>query len=259
MRKTILGLGAVALFATALAVSPAGAEVAQQGNLRASFEGELSPRDLPRSGVAPVSVSFGGHISTTDRATPPQLRQIEVAINRHGRLDHEGLPACHLKRLQPSSNKDALKACRSSLVGEGSFTANVLIPGQAPFPSDGKVLAFNGEVGGRPVIFAHVYGTEPVPTSYTLPFEIHRGKGTFATVLRASLPAVTTDVGYVTGLSLNLERRFRFRGQRRSYISAGCPAPKGFPGAVFPLARARFSFAGVGSLSSTLTRSCAAR
>jgi hypothetical protein len=258
MRKAVLALGAVALAATALAVPPAPAEVAQQGNLRVAFEGKLSPHELPRSGAAPISVSFGGRISTTDGLAPPQLREIEVALNRHGRLDRHGLPVCHLKRLQPSSNKDALKACRSSLVGEGFFTANVLIPGQAPFPSRGRVLAFNGTLGRAPVIFAHVYGTEPVPTSYTLPFAIRRDGGTFATVLSASLPDVTSDVGFVTGLRLELERRFRHRGKTHSYLGAGCPAPKGFPGAVFPFARASFSFAGGSTLSSTLTRSCRA-
>ncbi len=259
MRRTILGLGAVAICAAALGVATATAEIAQKGNLRVAFEGEIAPRALPRQGTAPIDVTIGGHITTTDRTPPPQLQEIEIGINRHGRLDYRGLPACQLKRLQPSSNKDALKACRASLVGEGSFSANVLIPGQAPFPSKGRVLAFNGRKGGKPVIFAHVYGTEPVPTSYTLPFEIRRAKGTFATVLHASLPEVTTDVGFVTGLSLNLDRRFRYRGKTRSYLAAGCPAPAGFPGAVFPLIRAAFSFGSGAILSSTLTRSCTAR
>ena len=44
-----------------------------------------------------------------------------------------------------------------------------------------------------------------------------------------------------------------------SYLSAGCPAPKGFPGATFPFAKASFAFAGKQALTSTLTRSCGAR
>jgi hypothetical protein len=42
------------------------------------------------------------------------------------------------------------------------------------------------------------------------------------------------------------------------YISAGCPAPKGFGGAVFPFAKATFDFAG-SQITSTLTRNCKAR
>ena len=44
-------------------------------------------------------------------------------------------------------------------VGIGFFSANVLLREQSPFPSRGKILAFNGEVLGHPVIFGHIYGT----------------------------------------------------------------------------------------------------
>jgi hypothetical protein len=49
--------------------------------------------------------------------------------------------------------------------------------------------------------------------------------------------------------------QLHFHGKRRSYLSASCPAPKGFPGAAFPFARASFGF-GKQTLTSTLTRSC---
>ena len=101
---------------------------------------------------------------TTDGSTPPQLRRFSIAINRNGRFDFAGLPACSLEEIQPSTTENAMRACGPSRVGVGSFTANVAISGQAPFPSTGKMVAFNGTEGGRPVIFAHVYGTEPVPT-----------------------------------------------------------------------------------------------
>ncbi len=240
------------------AVAVAQAETVRRGTLQAVFAAGLSPKKLPREGAAPISVQVGGHISTTDGASPPQLRRIEIEINRNGHLDHRGLPACQLRQIQPSTNQGALAACRGSLVGEGSFAAEVKLPQQAPFPSAGKVLAFNGVEKGRPVIFAHVYGTEPVPTSYTLTMEIKPTPGTFGTKLTISLPEVTSDVGFVTGIDLTLRRSFTYRGQHHSYLSAGCPAPKGFPGAVFPLARISFSFAGAKSLGTTLTRNCKA-
>lgn len=234
------------------------AEVVQKGHLRVSFAGKFSPQALPRKGAAPISVAIGGRISTTDGKAPPQLRRITIAINRNGRLDPSGLPSCSLRAIQPSTNDGALAACRRSLVGEGSFSANVELPQQAPFPSRGKVLAFAGRENGKPVILAHVYGTDPVPTSYTLPFEIRRSPGTFGTILTASLPQVTSDWGYVTGISLRLDRRFGGRGERRSYLSAGCPAPPGFPGTTFPLARASFAFAHGRTFTSVLTRACRA-
>jgi hypothetical protein len=234
------------------------AESRQEGNLRVAFDGKLSPHTLPRSGSAPIKVSVGVKIAAANGKTPPQLRKISIAINHNGTLDASGLRVCSLDQIQPSTTADALQACRASLVGEGSFSAKVLLPQQAPFPSKGKVFAFNGRFNGRPAIFAHVYGTNPVPTSYPIPFVISKAKGTFGTTLSASLPQVTSEWGYVTGLSMTLGRNFSSHGKRRSYLSAGCPAPKGFPGASFPFARAAFGF-GKKTLTSTLTRSCGAR
>jgi hypothetical protein len=245
----------------ALSATLAGAsEIAQKGNLRVSFEGRVSPRKLPRQGVAPVSVSLAGDITTTDGAAPPQLRTITMAINRHGRLDFKGLAICHLHDIQPASTAEARRACSASLVGSGSFQASVALPEQSPFPSNGKVLAFNGTLKGKPVIFAHIYGTEPLPTSFTLPFAItQRGKGTYSTVLSAQLPRVAAEWGYVSGVSLALHRTYRFAGESRSYVSAGCPAPKGFPGTTYTFARASFAFEDGRSLGSTMTRSCGVR
>ena len=50
------------------------------------------------------------------------------------------------------------------------------------------MFAFNGTYKGKPAILAHVYGNQPVPTSFTLPFLITKAKGTFATVLTATFP-----------------------------------------------------------------------
>jgi hypothetical protein len=236
------------------------AEVEQEGTLRVSFNGKIAPHQLPRLGAAPVTVSLSGDISTTDGSTPPQLRTITMAINRHGRLDATGLPICHLHQIQPASTAEAREACPRSLVGSGFFEANVALPEQSPFPSSGKVLAFNGTLHGKPVIFAHIYGPEPLPTSFTLPFVIgRRASGTYSTVLLARLPRVAAQWGYVSGLSLKLWRRYSYGGRARSYLSAGCPAPKGFPGTTFTFARASFGFEGGKHLSSAMVRSCGVR
>jgi hypothetical protein len=251
----VAGLLCLALIAAAQA-----AEMTQQGNLRVSFGGKITPHNLPRTSDAPVSVSFSGKIETTDNSVPPQLRTITMAINRYGRLDAGGLPDCHFHQLQPTTTQEAREACPNSLVGIGTFKANVALPDQSPFPSDGKILAFNGILHGKPVIFAHIYGTEPLPTSFTLPFKVsRRSMGVYSTVLLAKLPRVAAQWGYISGVSLKLGRTSAYRGKRGSYVSASCPAPKGFPGATFTFARASFAFEGGKTLSSTMTRSCGVR
>lgn len=249
-----------ALVAAALALgSLAQADTVQSGSIRVAFSGDIAPRVLPRNGKAPIKVSVGTKVIPLKGKPTSQLRRLEIAINKNGVIDTRGLPVCPLNVLQPSTTTDALRNCRHSLVGEGLFEAKVLLKGQASFPSKGKLYAFNSRINGRPAILAHVYGTQPAPASFTLVFEIRKSRGTFGTVLTSSLPEVTADSGYVTGLSLTLGKQFSSHGHRESYVSAGCPAPKGFPGAVFPFARATLSFAGGKKVSHVLTRSCSAR
>lgn len=237
--------------ASALAISAqSGAEVTQKGGVRVTVKGSLSPMRLPRKGTAPVAVSVAGQISSLSGDSLPQLKTMRVAINRVGLLDFKGIPHCRINHINPSTNQEALAACGDSLIGEGDFRANVLLPEQSPFPSAGKLLAFNGTIGRRPAIFAHIYGTKPLPTSYVFAFRMKRAKGTFATVLEASFPRATGEWGYITGISLKLNRRL---------VRAGCPAPEGFAKVAFPLARTSFGFDGGLSLSSTLTRSCEAK
>jgi hypothetical protein len=237
-------------------------EVVQRDHVRVSVQAKLAPKKLPRKGAAPVRFDLDAKIASTDESVPPQLREIEIAINRYGHLDPTGLPTCRIDQIQPSTTEGALEVCGRSVVGEGLFTAKVLLTQQAPFPSRGKIVAFNGSWHGHPAILAHVFGTEPVPTSYTLPFVIGKiGKGTYGTVLKASLPRFTSKWGYVTGISLGLGRGYSGSGAGRRYLTAGCPAPKGTGIASFPLARATLSFGkdGPGAIGQTLIRSCGVR
>ena len=245
-----------ALFALG-AISLAGAETIQRGPVRVALDGKITPQRLPRHGTAPVKVAVRTKIASTSPGHPPQLKGISIAINRHGHLDPTGLPVCEVSDIQPSTTQKAMEACGSSLVGEGHFSATVALSKSATFPSDGKMFAFNGTYKGKPAILAHVYGSDPVPTSFTLPFVIGKSRGLFATTLTATLPAA--DGNFVTAIDLALFRSFTYRGRKRSYASAGCPALKGFPGASFTFAKVSYAFVGGQKLNSTLTRSCRAR
>jgi hypothetical protein len=253
MRIGIAGLVALVLALTSLA----DAEVIQRGGVRIAFDGQIAPKRLPRAGTTSVRVSVATEISSVDRRRPAQLTRIQLAINRHGHLDPTGLPRCEVPAIQPSTTEKALEACRRSKVGEGRFSATVAVTNKVAYPTAGKLVAFNGTYHGRPAILAHVYGTDPIPTSFTLPFVIGRAHGTYGTTLTATLPVA--DGNFVSGIELTLHRTFTYRGKAHSYVSAGCPAPKGFSRAVFPFARATYAFAGGRRLTSTLTRSCEAR
>jgi DNA-binding beta-propeller fold protein YncE len=244
----------------ASASSATASEIVQKGNVRVTVSGRLSPRRLPRRGVAPISVSVGGRITTTDKSLPPQLKSIRIELNRHGRLDWAGLPVCAYDRIQPGSSVRALEACRASLVGTGRFTANITLAGQEPYPTGGRLLVFNSVKGGKPVLLGHIYSPRPFATSFVIVFSVQKlGRGAYGTAFNSLLPKAMDAWGRLSSLEMTLSRRFTHRGRAHSYISAGCPAPRGLRRAVFALARTSFSFAGGARLTSVLTDTCNVR
>jgi hypothetical protein len=243
-----------------LGAALAHAEVEQQGNLRVTVSGKLSPHRLPRDGTSPVAVTVAGKISTTDETEPPQLRKLTIEINRHGQLVATGLPTCDAGAIQTASNGRALGACGPSLVGEGKYLGTITLPGAAPYPIKGKLLVFNGTENGKPVLLGHVYSPHPFATSFVIVFDIKRGgKGTYGTVLSANLNRALGSQRNLTGIEMTLSRSYSYKGSRRSFVSASCPAPSGVGAVVFPLARTTFGFADGRSLTTTVSRSCRAR
>lgn len=230
--------------------------IVQRGNLQLKVSGGISPTRLPREGTAPISVSVAGQISTIDESPPPALRGIEIDLNRQGHLETTGLPLCRVSEIHPASTARALENCRPSLVGTGSFSVDVVLAGQAPYPTKGRLLLFNGTYNHHHALLGQIYSAHPFASSFVIPFLIDKKpKGRYGLVLSAKLPQALISWGRVTGLEMKLRRRYGYRGERRSFISAGCPAPKGFGGALFILARTSFRFEGA-KLSQTLTEHC---
>jgi hypothetical protein len=256
-RKIGVVTAVVAVFA--VGASLAHAELTARGDLFVKFSGGIAPYALPRLSRAPISISVAGTVRTLSGEHPPALRRISIAINRGGRLDAHGLPVCRRGEIDPSSTAEALARCGPALVGGGSYDADVAFPEQSAFPSRGRILAFNSIVDGQRAILAHVYGEDPVPITRVIVFRIRESTGTYGTILTGFLPAALNRYGYLRRISLSLHRNFTYRGQSRSYLSAACAAPAGFPGAVFPFAHASMTFADGRTLASTLTRSCKVR
>jgi hypothetical protein len=250
---------AAALVACLFAVSLAHAELVERGNLFVKFEGGISPTALPRHVNGPISVRVAGTVRTLSGERPPALRFIAIAINRGGRIDTRGLPTCRRSQIEPATARQALAACRPALVGEGRYLGALSLPEQNAFPLQGRILAFNAVVDGQRAILAHVYGSDPVPNSRIIVFHIHETQGTFGTVLSAALPAELNRHGYLKKISLDLNRKFVYRGRTHSYLSAACAAPAGFSSAIFPFVRVAMTFSDGRKLASTLIRTCRVR
>jgi hypothetical protein len=249
---------AIVALATVGAAS-ASAELTQSGNLFIRFDGGISPQALPRKALAPIAVRIEGTIKALGGDQPPAARRITIALNGGGRLSAKGLPVCHRRQVDLTSSSEALAACGPALVGAGGLTVRTNLSNQATSLARGEILLFNSVGHGRTEILAHVSVHNPAPVTRVVEFDVHHSSGTYGTVITTKLPDSLTRNIYLKSIFLQLQRRYVFHGERRSYLSADCAAPAGFPGAVFPFARASMSFDDGRTLSSTMTRSCKVR
>jgi hypothetical protein len=261
MRRRVVGRIAAVLAAVVLvAAGVAQAETQKVGTTLVNVSAKIAPKRLPREGRAPVAVSVGWKISSTDGGEPPTLKKVKIEINRKGILDPTGLPICPYARIQPASTSRALSNCRSSLVGKGSFSAHVGLEGQESYIASGRMVVFNSRRGGKPVLYGQIYTGYPFAASFVIVFKVEKSKhGEFGTTLSATLPAALRHWGNLTEVEMRLSRNFSYGGRRHSFLSAACPTPRGVGSAVFNLARTSFAFSDGSKALSTLTEICKAR
>ena len=233
----------------------------QQGDLRITVLAQVKPYKLPRVGTAPIAVFVAGHLQSAKGGIPPQLQRMTIRVNKHGLLQSKGLPVCETHRIQPASDERALANCGDAIIGSGQFWANIVLPDQGAYPTQGRLLIFNGkDKRGRPQILAHIYTTHPFVSSFVIPFSLrHVSKGPYGTELKASLPEALGSWGYLDRIKLTLRRKYTYQGRQLSYFNSGCPAPRGAKRGSFPLAYAQFFFADRTPMGATVNKTCGVR
>jgi hypothetical protein len=254
------GLIAAALVATLGVAAVAHGESVQNGNVIVSFGGGITPRALPRSSAAPVAINIAGNFRSAHGSDlSAQLQTISIGINGEGKIFDRGLPTCQVERIQPTTVEAARRICGGAIVGHGHVQVRVHLDNQHPFTFKGPMLVFNAtRVGGHRRVLAQIYGRRP-PSAFVLNFKILKKPGTYGTVIQTSLPGPARRWAFITHFDMKLQRTYTYRGERHSYISAGCPAPSGFPGTIYPFARAKFGFTGGKRVEVSLTRHCKVR
>jgi hypothetical protein len=248
-----------ALAVLALLAGTAGAERVQGGNLIVTLNGGITPRKLPRHRPAPVAVHLAGRVLTTDRSALPRVNWIRLELAWRGVLDTHGLPVCPQVRLLNANTEQALERCGDAQVGRGGIFDQIFVPNQPPFDVHGELVAFNGRTkADRPAVLVHAYSTRP-PVSFVIPFSVHHKSGSFRTVLITTIRRSVGPWPHVANFDISVSRSFSHNGERRSYLSASCPVPKGFTAGFLSFARATYSFAGGEELTTQAVRSCRAR
>jgi len=251
--RLALAVGSLLLACAAIAT----AAVIQQGGLRITVLAQVKPNKLPRHGTAPIAVFVAGHLQNAEGGIPPQLQRMRILVNHHGLLQSKGLPVCDIPEIQPASTQRALADCHRSLIGSGRFWGNIVLHEQGAYPTQGRLLIFNGREGGRPVVLVHVFTSHPFNSSFVIPFSIAKvSKDPYGTELKASLPEALGEWGYLDRIKLTLKRKYRYRGRELSYFNAGCPAPGHDKRISFRLAYAEFFFDGRKPMGATVEKTC---
>jgi hypothetical protein len=255
MAKRLAAIGAaVAILGCATLAS---AVTLQQGGLRITVLAQLIPYKLPRDKPASIAVFVAGHLESSKGGIPPQLQELRIEVNRHGLLQSKGLPVCEIPQVQPATTQRALSQCSDALIGSGRFWANIVLPDQGAYRTQGRLLIFNGREGGRPVILTHIFTSHPFNSSFVIPFSIKQiSRGPYGTELRASLPEALGSWGYLDRIKLTLKRKYTYKGAHLSYFNAACPAPGKAARTSFALAYAEFRFADQKPMGATVNKTC---
>jgi hypothetical protein len=230
IRITCVGLG-FALIAAAGAFAHAGhTHVVRVGNLAFRDNGGLSPTKLPKHKQAPVGANLSASVATVDGSHLPAAREVIIDIDKNIHVDAKGLPVCKGDQLEARNTNAARRVCSEAIVGEGSGSVEIAFPEQKAIMVSSPLTMFNGGVKGRKTtIFIHAFITVPAPTAIVTTVKItpiRRGHYGIHTV--SKIPAIAGGAGSVTEFKLKIDRKFTYKGKKKSYLTASCPTGRHF-------------------------------
>ena len=126
-------------------------------------------------------------------------------------------------------------------------------------PDRPQAVVFDITLDRRPGLLNHIVIADPVKLPLVIPIRISRQEGKFGTVLTTTVPKLAGGSASITELRLKIGRRYSVGGEQRSYLSAACAAPPGWPGVSFSFARGSFGFSNGRTMHTVLIRDCQVR
>jgi hypothetical protein len=255
-RGTLIGGMAAVLVAAVAASAIAGPTVVGKDGNTQSIDVKVSPKQLSKAAFTPATLKVTTKTTTTTapNGVPSPANRAVIDFDKNAKLFTKGLPTCNAAKLQSTSTEAAETACGKAKIGSGSGAA--LLPvGTTVFNEPTVVTAFNGvPKAGKPVVLLHAYGKAPVQTTLVLVGVISNyNKEGFGPRLDVEIPKIAGGTGALTDFSVNINKKFKFKGKQRSFISAKCPNSKKLK------ARGAFTFADGETLTAFSTQSCKQR
>jgi hypothetical protein len=217
-----MALGAVIALTVAGVAMAAKDTVVRAGTLILTIDGSsgVTPKALSKSKYTPVAFTAAGSVRTTDGTQPPPLKEVLLDA-KNAAVDVKGYPTCTSGALQARDTAAVKKACPDSIIGTGTTTVAVAFPEQAPIPAHSPLLVFNGGTsGGTTTFYIHAYLTQPITTAIVTTVKIKKSGSGLKSV--TTVPKIAGGSGSVTDFSLKIDKKFTYKGQKHSVLSAKC-------------------------------------
>jgi hypothetical protein len=219
--KRLLASGV--LIACALFAGGANAEFLSFENLVLKTDGGFTPRTLSRSAYSPID--FKGYINmkSVGGSVPPALQRAEIGFDRDGRLGVRGLATCDPSLLEEATPQEARERCPRAIVGSGHVGALIAMSSGPPLYASSLLTIFNGpRQEGHPTAILHARTTDPAVQNFVITVPIERRAGAFRYRATIDIPPIAGGRGSLSHLDVDIGRRYRFGGTKRSYVSARC-------------------------------------
>jgi hypothetical protein len=201
----------------------------QAGNLRAIFNGGVTPKALPKKEYAPISLNVSGKIEAVDGSHPAPLTEVVLDTDKNGMVNLQGAPSCTAGKLEARTTSDVEKICGPAILGSGATDVELLFPESKPVTLHSKLLAVNGGVkGGKTTIYIHAFLSSPVTAAIVTTVKIAKEhKGPYGTHSIALIPKIANYAGSVTDFNLTFKKKmFSYKGKKHGYLLAKCPNGK---------------------------------
>lgn len=255
MRRRPFSIVAVAILAISIAASVAIAGptvVGPNGNTQL-IDSQIRPKKLSKKQFTPGTLKVRTLTTSTTAANGVPVPAVHATIDfdRNAKLYTKGLPTCNPAKLQNQSTEAALRFCGKAKIGAGEAIA--LLPvGPVVYNVEQTVTAFNGiPKGGKPVVILHTYGTTPIQVTLVLVGTVSNyNKEGFGPRLDLDIPLIAGGTGALKEFEVKIDKKWRFKGIKRSFLSAKCPNSKKLK------ARGKFTFRDGESLTAFSKQSC---
>lgn len=224
MGKSLRKAAALAIVLAVGACATASALTGQIGPLFVSTTATVQPRELPKSGGAPITLRSVTRVNTKDGSTPPRLQELQFLIDKHGRVNSKAFPVCPRAKLEAATTSQARKRCAGTLVGKGVGKALVTMPGRAPFRLTFPLSFFNSSpTGGRPTLIAHAYEKVPAPKALLVPIVVERvAGGRYGYRTKVEMPEIAGGYGVPILAEATVGANRKRGGKKVGFIEARC-------------------------------------